>query len=79
LRPGAPLLLSFHLGDGTTHLSEWWGARVEIDFHFFARDEMEGMLESAGFRVDEVQEREPYPDVEAPTRRAYFRASRPER
>jgi len=76
LRPRGELLLACHLGEGTNHLSEWWGTPVEIDFHFFERQEMEQKLARAGFRVDEVLEREPYPDVEAQTRRGYFRASR---
>ena len=76
LRPGGRLLLCFHLGEGTNHLEEWWGKPVDIDFHFFTRDEMERDLTAAGFRIDRVRERDPYPGVEAETRRAYFLATK---
>jgi SAM-dependent methyltransferase len=76
LRPGAPLFVAFHAGDETRHMEEWWGHPVRLDFVFFAAEEMAGWLREAGFIVDEVTEREPYPDVEAPTRRAYITAVR---
>jgi len=38
---------------------------------------MAGYLRDAGFAVEAVTEREPYPDVEAPTRRAYLLALKP--
>jgi SAM-dependent methyltransferase len=77
LRPGAPLLVAFHVGDETRHMDEWWGHPVNIDFIFFGVDEMTGWLREAGFTVEEVTEREPYPDVEAQTRRAYVLAAKP--
>jgi SAM-dependent methyltransferase len=77
LRPGGLLLLAFHVGDDVVHLDEWWGHRVSVDFLFFRPDEMTGLLGSAGFEVEEVIEREPYPDVEHPSRRAYIFARRP--
>lgn len=77
LRPGAPLLAAFHVGDETRHMDEWWGHPVNIDFIFFGVDEMTGWLREAGFAVEQVTEREPYPDVEAQTRRAYVLAAKP--
>lgn len=77
LRPGAPLLVAFHVGDETRHLEEWWGHPVNIDFVFFGVDEMTGRLREAGFVVEEVTGREPYPEVEAQTRRAYVLATKP--
>lgn len=77
LRPGAPLLVAFHVGDETRHLDEWWGLPVNLDFIFFGVDEMAGWLREAGFAVEDVTEREAYPDVEAQTRRAYILATRP--
>lgn len=74
LRPGAPLFLSFHVGDETRHMEEWWGQAVLLDFVFFQVAEMEGYLREAGFAVEQVTEREPYPDKEAPTRRCYITA-----
>ena len=76
LRPGGVLLLTFHLGDATTHLDEWWGQKVCVDFHSFQSAEMSGYLTSAGFEIEEVIEREPYADVEHQSRRAYIFAKR---
>src|SRR5205085_1049233 len=49
LRPGGLLLVSFHIGDETIHLDEWWGQQVCVDFHMFQSVEMAGSLTSAGF------------------------------
>lgn len=59
------------------HLDEWWGQRVSLDFVYFRLDEMGEALRQAGFVVVESFEREPYADVEHPSRRAYFRAEKP--
>jgi SAM-dependent methyltransferase len=77
LRPGAPLFVAFHVGAGTLHLDEWWGHPVRLDFVFFRVGEMTGYLRQAGFLVEEVTEREPYPEVESQTRRAYVLAAKP--
>ena len=80
LRPGGLLLLAFHLleegGEKVVHLDEWWDRDVSIDFVFFERAEMERYLAEAGFEILEARERDPYPDVEAQTRRAYVLAAR---
>lgn len=76
LRPGAPLFIAFHAGDETRHMDEWWGRPVHLDFVFFSVAEMTGYLRETGFTVEQVTEREPYPGVEAPTRRAYILATR---
>jgi SAM-dependent methyltransferase len=79
LRPGGLLLLAFHLGDDTLHLDDWWDQKVSVDFFFFRSAEMEGYLTSAGFEIEEIIEREPYPpEVEHQSRRAYIFARRPE-
>jgi SAM-dependent methyltransferase len=78
LRPGGLLLVAFHVGDETVHLDEWWGQRVSLDFRFFRPEEMAGSLRAAGFEVEEIVEREPYPDVEHQSRRAYIFARKPE-
>jgi SAM-dependent methyltransferase len=75
LRAGGWLLLAFHIGDDVVHLDEWWGQHVSVDFNFFRTEEMTGFLRSAGFEVGEVIEREPYPEVEHPSRRAYIFAT----
>jgi SAM-dependent methyltransferase len=79
LRPGGRLLLAFHVGGQTIHLDEWWGQPVSVDFHFFRSEEMTDFLRQAGFAIDEIIERDPYPDVEHPSRRSYLFARRPKR
>lgn len=59
------------------HLEEWWGRRVSVDFHFFRSNEVTQALVAAGFELEEVVERDPYPEVEHPSRRAYVFARRP--
>jgi len=78
LRPGGLVLLAFHVGDETLHLDEWWGQQVSVDFHFFRPEEMADSLRAAGFEIEEIVEREPYPDVEHQSRRAYILAKKPE-
>ena len=77
LVPGGLLLLAFHIGDETIHLDEWWGQQVCVDFFLFRPDEMASYLGAAGFEIEEIIEREPYPDVEHQSRRAYIFARRP--
>ncbi len=77
LQPGGVLLLSFHRGEEVRHLEELWEQPVQLDFVFFQRDEMLSYLQAAGFLIDEVVEREPYPEVEAQTQRVYVFAHKP--
>jgi len=77
LRPGGVILLALHIGDNTVHLDEWWGHKVSVDFFFFRSEEMECALRANGFEVDEIIERDPYPEVEHQSRRAYIFARRP--
>ncbi|HEX3556715.1 MAG TPA: class I SAM-dependent methyltransferase [Thermoanaerobaculia bacterium] len=77
LRPGGLLLLAFHIGSDAIHLDEWWGHKVNVDFFFFLPDEMASSLRSAGFEVEEIIERDPYPDIEHQSRRAYIFARKP--
>ena len=71
---GAPLLLAFHIGSGSVHLSEWWGHEVAVDFTFFEPEAVKARLEEVGFQIAEALEREPYPEVEHQSRRAYLLA-----
>ena len=77
LRPGGLLLLAFHIGDDVIHLDEWWGQSVSVDFFFFRPDEVAEYLRTAGFEIEEIVERDPYPDVEHQSRRAYIFARTP--
>jgi ubiquinone/menaquinone biosynthesis C-methylase UbiE len=75
LQPGGLLLLAFHVGDETLHPDELWGQRVSMDFFLFPVSTIRHYLEAAGFAVEEVLERGPYPpEVEYQSRRAYILA-----
>jgi len=74
LRPDGLALLAFHVGEETTHLEDWFGEPVSVDFFFFRSQEIKERLLTAGFVIEDVVEREPYPDVEHPSRRAYLYA-----
>jgi hypothetical protein len=76
LQPGGRLLLAFHIGEGSIHVEEFLGRPVEVDFMFFTPTRIAADLIKAGFVVDKVVERDPYPDVEYPSRRAYLFAHR---
>ena len=77
LRPQGVLLLTFHIGQEIKHLDEWWGKKVSVDFLFFETEEIKGYLTAAGFVLEEVIERDPYPEaVEYQSRRAYIFAKK---
>ncbi|MFJ4190436.1 class I SAM-dependent methyltransferase [Kitasatospora sp. NPDC089509] len=76
LRPGGVLLVSFHLGEEVRRLEEWWGHRVDVDFHFLETGAVAARLAEAGFAVEARLEREGLPE-EADTRRGYLLARRP--
>jgi ubiquinone/menaquinone biosynthesis C-methylase UbiE len=77
LRPGGTLLLAFHIGDDTIHLEEWWGHKVCVDFFLLRPEEVCRYLRGVGLEIEEIIERDPYPDVEHQSRRAYIFARRP--
>lgn len=77
LRPGGFLLAAFHIGEDTVHLDDWWGKSVSLDFFFFQPAEIAAHMTAAGLRISETIERDPYPAVEHPSRRAYVFAERP--
>ena len=72
LRPKGLLLLAFHAGDEVVPVEELWGQKISMDFFFFQPSEIRLALEAAGLTIEDVIEREPYPEVEYPSRRAYI-------
>jgi SAM-dependent methyltransferase len=72
LQPDGLLLLAFHTGNEILHEEELWGQKISMDFLLLPPSEIKLDLEAAGFTVEDIVEREPYPDVEYPTRRAYI-------
>ncbi len=77
LQPGGLLLVAFHLGTEVLHLDEWWGRPVSADFFFFQAPEMQAYLQAAGFSIEDLIERPPYPEVEYQSHRAYILARKP--
>jgi ubiquinone/menaquinone biosynthesis C-methylase UbiE len=74
LRSGGQLLLAFHVGNETVHLDELWGRPVALDFRFFPSRNILQALAESGFEIGQAIERDPYPDAEYPSRRAYMMA-----
>lgn len=71
MRPGAPLLLAFHVGEQVVHVDEMYGRRASVDFRFHPVEGVEAALRGAGFGEVETIVRDPYAEVEHPSRRAY--------
>jgi ubiquinone/menaquinone biosynthesis C-methylase UbiE len=77
LQPGGLLLLAFHIGDEVMRPEELWGNRIGMDFYQLQPHRIEHLLTEAGFVIDDVIERDPYPDIEFQSRRAYIFARKP--
>ncbi|HEY7025092.1 MAG TPA: methyltransferase domain-containing protein [Candidatus Limnocylindrales bacterium] len=80
LTPDGALALAFHVGDEVVHRDEWFGEPVNVDFRLHDPGTVQRQLRDAGFTVESVHERDPYPPpVEGQTRRCYIVAlkSRP--
>ncbi|MBW3536567.1 MAG: methyltransferase domain-containing protein [Actinobacteria bacterium] len=82
IAPGGWLLVSFHVSTSdqppgsVRHLDDWWGHNVDLDFHFLDPGDVETGLTAARFTTMSRTEREPWPDVEAQSRRCYLLARR---
>jgi SAM-dependent methyltransferase len=77
LKSGGLLLLAFHTGDEALHEDELWGQKISMDFLLLPPAEIKLDLEIAGFTIEEVVGRGPYPEVEYPSQRAYIFARKP--
>jgi SAM-dependent methyltransferase len=77
LQPGGRLLMAFHIGAGIVHVEKFLGGSGSLDFVFFNPQAVTEELVRSGFEAVEVIEREPYPEVEYPSRRAYLFAGKP--
>ena len=78
LAPGGLLLLAFHIGDQVLRPQELWGQPVAMEFYHLPLEPIRGFLVQAGFEIADVVERDPYPDVEFQSRRAYIFARKPD-
>ena len=77
LQPGGLLLLDFHVGNEILHEEELWDLKISMDFYMLNTKKMTDLLEKTGFHIEQATEREPYPEVEYPSRRAYILAQKP--
>jgi ubiquinone/menaquinone biosynthesis C-methylase UbiE len=74
LADGGLLLIAVHAGEEVRHSAEWFGAEVDVSFRFFDSAWLGTELERAGFAVEALTHRQPYPGAEVATPRAYFLA-----
>ena len=72
LRPDGQLFLAFHMGDGVTGEDELWGHPISMEFFLFRPAQIQRQLELAAFAIEDIIERQPYPNVEYQSRRAYI-------
>jgi ubiquinone/menaquinone biosynthesis C-methylase UbiE len=77
LQPGGLFLFTYHVGEETIHVHEFFGRKVDIDFMFFTTDFISSCVQDSGFEKIEIIERESYPGVEYQSRRAYVFAKKP--
>jgi len=77
LQPGGLFLFTYHIGEETIHLEEFLGRAIDIDFMYFTSDFISGCITKSGYKNIEIIEREPYPEVEYESRRAYVFAKKP--
>lgn len=62
IRPGGALCVAVHEGEGSRHVDEWFGHRVDIDARAWSRAEVTDALVAAGFTIESAVTREPYDD-----------------
>ena len=77
LKPGGIFLFTYHIGEETIHVEEFLGKQVDIDLVLFKPEFIVRRLTSCGFSNIDVTYREPYPEMEYETRRAYVFATKP--
>ncbi len=72
LTENGQFLFSFHIGDKTIHLDNFLDHQVNIDFYFFETNKITDLLTEIGFEIIDIVERQPYKEVEHPSKRAYI-------
>jgi ubiquinone/menaquinone biosynthesis C-methylase UbiE len=75
LRPGAPLLIAFQVGDERVRLQQGYGHQISLHAYRRDPDQVAQLLEQAGFAVRARVLREPEPPMEK-DRQAYLLATR---
>jgi ubiquinone/menaquinone biosynthesis C-methylase UbiE len=80
LERGGPFLFTFHVftGEEQTTVRRFLDTDVaEIAFYYFRIDAMRALVERIGLQVIDILERQPYPEVEYASKRAYFLLRKP--
>jgi SAM-dependent methyltransferase len=73
LRPGGVLLVAVHAGEGVHRFTDYKGIAVDVELHLRAPSELEARVREAGFAIETVEARAPYP-FEHATQRLYVTA-----
>jgi SAM-dependent methyltransferase len=73
LRPGAPLLIAVHGGEGSQHFDSYKGTPVDVELHLRSPELLATQVRGVGFALDAVEVRPPYP-FEHATPRVYVAA-----
>lgn len=73
LQRGAPLLIAVHGGEGSQRFDSYKGTAVDVEVHFRASALFAAQVRDAGFALDAVEARPPYP-FEHPSQRVYLAA-----
>ena len=77
LKSNGKLLLSFHIGnDILNRVDDFWGSGKGCDFYFLKPETVSKYLRTSGFKVTDIRLREPNPEVEYPSQRAYVFAEK---
>ena len=74
LARGAPLLVAVHAGAGAQRFDSYKGVPVDVELHLRSPDVLAGQVRAAGFAVERVEVRAPYP-FEHATERLYVAAA----
>ena len=71
LRPGGALVVAVHAGEGFSHFSDYKGLPVDVELHLRGPETFADQVRAAGFAVETVDVRQPYP-FEHATPRLYL-------
>jgi SAM-dependent methyltransferase len=75
LEPGGLAVIAVHCGKGVIHAADWEGRKLGITLVLRDPADLASRMNIAGFQVEELTIRPPYPD-ERPTKRLYVMARR---
>ncbi len=77
IKSNGQFLFSFHVGNEVAHHDTFLDQPVSIDFYFWETNKIIEIAKEAGFRIVDILERRPYPNIEYPSLRAYVWLEKP--